>query len=53
MKLRLKYQHSHAGIIYTAGSVIDVDTQSGAWLLKHDRAEEIKDAKRPERKEKE
>ena len=53
MKLRLKYAHTHAGVAYDADTVLDVDGPAAKWLLDHDRAEEVKQDKRQERKEKE
>ena len=34
-KLKLKVTHTHAGVAYPAGHVIDVDDHSARWLAYH------------------
>lgn len=33
--IRLNVTHTHAGIAYPAGTVIDVDDYTGRWLIDH------------------
>ena len=35
-KLRLKVTHTHAGVAYPAGHVIDVDEHAARWLIERD-----------------
>lgn len=34
-KLKLKVTHTHAGVAYPAGHVIDVDEHTARWLTDH------------------
>ena len=34
-KLKLKVTHTHAGVAYPAGHVIDVDDHTARWLTDH------------------
>ena len=34
--LRLKLAHTHAGVVYPPGHVIDVDEHAARWLTQHD-----------------
>ncbi|MBD3805437.1 MAG: hypothetical protein IE919_19725 [Thioclava sp.] len=34
-KLRLKVTHTHAGVVYPAGHVLDVDEYTARWLIDH------------------
>lgn len=34
-KLKLKVTHTHAGVAYPAGHVLDVDEHTGRWLIDH------------------
>ena len=34
-KLRLKVTHTHAGVAYPAGHVIEVDEHTARWLTDH------------------
>lgn len=34
-KLKLKVTHTHAGVAYPAGHVIDVDEHTARWLTGH------------------
>ena len=34
-KLKLKVTHTHAGVAYPAGHVIDVDEHTARWLADH------------------
>jgi hypothetical protein len=34
-KLKLKVTHTHAGVVYPAGHVIDVDEHTARWLTDH------------------
>lgn len=45
-KLKLKVTHTHAGVAYPAGHVIDVDDHTARWLIDHSIAEPT--ANRPE-----
>ena len=38
-KLKLKVTHTHAGVAYPAGHVIDVDDHTARWLTDHSIAE--------------
>lgn len=38
-KLKLKVTHTHAGVAYPAGHVIDVDEHTARWLTDHSIAE--------------
>jgi hypothetical protein len=38
-KLKLKVTHTHAGVAYPAGHVIDVDDHTARWLIDHSIAE--------------
>jgi hypothetical protein len=38
-KLKLKVTHTHAGVAYPAGHVIDVDEHTARWLTDHRIAE--------------
>ena len=38
-KLKLKVTHTHAGVAYPAGHVIDVDDHTARWLADHSIAE--------------
>jgi hypothetical protein len=33
--LKLKVTHTHAGVAYPAGHVIDVDEHTARWLIEH------------------
>ena len=35
-QLRLKASHTHAGVVYPPGHVIDVDESTARWLTQHD-----------------
>lgn len=35
-KLRLKVTHTHAGVAYPPGHVIDVDDHTARWLIERD-----------------
>lgn len=35
-QLRLKLAHTHAGVAYPPGHVIDVDEHTARWLTQHD-----------------
>lgn len=34
-KLKLKVTHTHAGVAYPAGHVLDVDEHTARWLIDH------------------
>ncbi len=34
-RIELKVTHTHAGVAYTAGHVIDVDEHTARWLIDH------------------
>ncbi|MDI6750491.1 MAG: hypothetical protein QMD73_09980 [Rhodocyclaceae bacterium] len=34
-KLKLKVTHTHAGVVYPVGHVIDVDEHTARWLTDH------------------
>ncbi|WP_127476558.1 DUF7210 family protein [Sulfurivermis fontis] len=34
-KLKLKVTHTHAGVAYPAGHVIDVDEHTARWMIDH------------------
>ena len=38
-KLKLKVTHTHAGVAYPAGHVIEVDDRTARWLTDHEIAE--------------
>ena len=38
-KLRLKVTHTHGGVTYSPGHVIDVDDHTARWLTDHSIAE--------------
>jgi len=38
-KLKLKVTHTHAGVAYPAGHIIDVDDHTARWLTDHSIAE--------------
>lgn len=38
-KLKLKVTHTHAGVAYPAGHVLDVDEHTARWLTDHGIAE--------------
>lgn len=39
MQLKLKVTHTHAGVAYPAGHVIDVDEHTARWLMNNHIAE--------------
>jgi hypothetical protein len=41
MKILLKQPHQHAGLLYPAGSTLEVDSHIGIWLITHDIATEV------------
>ena len=45
-KLKLKVTHTHAGVAYPAGHVIEVDDRTARWLTDHEIGEPV--SHRPE-----
>jgi len=34
-KIKLNFTHTHAGVVYPAGHVIDVDGHTAHWIIKN------------------
>lgn len=34
-KIKLNFTHTHAGVVYPAGHVIDVDAHTASWIIKN------------------
>lgn len=49
MKVKLLKTHCHAGKLYLAGDILEVEPHTAHWLVEHGVAEHIKETKKSEK----